>query len=128
MEKTTDSYALASLGSALGSLRERLTGEQAVAFARQIVAAMETTTDSDAVDFLSVTLGAVAAAMEAEGASSVLKSIVCVGNTRQKVLAGMEKQAGREFDGNLWKAVTWLEEQGVDVSRTPALASRNVVP
>jgi hypothetical protein len=119
---------LASLGSALGSLRERLTGEQAVAFARQIVAAMETTTDSDAVDFLSVTLGAVAAAMEAEGASSVLKSIVCVGNTRQKVLAGMEKQAGREFDGNLWKAVTWLEEQGVDVSRTPALASRNVVP
>ena len=59
--------------------------------------------------------------MEAEDTSSVLKSIVCVGDTREKVLAGLEKKTGQKFDGNLWKAVKWLEEQGIDVTNVPRL-------
>jgi hypothetical protein len=52
MEKTTDSDALSSLGSALGSLGEKLPGEQALAGATQIVAAMEKTTNRKTLEFL----------------------------------------------------------------------------
>ena len=120
MEKTTDPYSLSSLGSALGSLGEKLPGEQALALAQQIVAAMEKTTDSDALSSLGKALAALAVRMEAEDTSSVLKSIVSVGDTREKVLAGLGKKTGQEFDGQLWKAVKWLEEEkGIDLQNVP---------
>ena len=119
MEETPDSDALSSLGGALGSLGEKLPEEQALAGAEQIVAAMEKTTDSYALSSLGQSLGALTVRLQPKDTGSVLKSIVCVGNTREKVLEALEKKAGQEFDGNLWKAVKWLEEQGVDVKNVP---------
>ena len=96
-----------------------------VADASQIVAAMEKTTDSRVLSSLGRALGALAVGMEAEDTSSVLKSIVCVDGTREKVLAGLEKKTGQEFDGNLWKAVKWLEEKkGGDLKNVPRINSR----
>ena len=83
------------------------------------VAVMEKTEDSRALFALSKALAALAVRMEVKDTSSVLKSMVCVGDTREKVLAGLEKKTGQKFDGNLWKAVEWLEEQGVDVKSVP---------
>ena len=57
--------------------------------------------------------------LEPKDTTSVLKSIVCVGNTRAKVLVGLEKKTGQGFYGDLWKAVKWLEEQGIDVKNAP---------
>jgi hypothetical protein len=57
--------------------------------------------------------------MPMEQAVSVLKSMDCIGKTRERLLAALEEKADRKFDGNIWIAVEWLEEQGVNVSDAP---------
>jgi len=80
---------------------------------------MEKTTDYDDLSSLRRAFNALAGRMEAEDTSSILKSIVCVGRTREEALTGLEKKTGQAFDGNLWKAVKWLEKQGIDVKNAP---------
>ena len=87
--------------------------------AMNFVAAMEKTADPGALSALGEALTALAVRMEVKDTSSVLKSMVCVGDSREKVLVGLEKKTGQTFDGNLWKAIEWLEEQGVDVVSVP---------
>ena len=119
IKKTTDPVASSVLARGIDSLSKKLRGEQALASAQRIVAAMEKTTDSDALSDLGSALGALAVRMEPEDTSSVLKSIVCVGDTREKVLAGLQKKTGQDFDGDLWKAITWLEQYEIDVKNVP---------
>ena len=119
MEKTVNLYILSDLGSALGGLGENLPIEQAVVGAQYLVAAMEKTADSTGLSSLGEALAALVVSMEITDTSSVLKSLVCVGDTRIKVLEGLEKKTGQTFDGNLWKAVAWLEKQGVDLKSVP---------
>ena len=90
-----------------------------MAGAQEIVARMEKTSDTRVLSSLGRALAALAVSMEVKDTSSVLKSMVCVGDTREKVLVGLEKKTGQMFDGNLWKAVEWLEEQGIDVMSVP---------
>ena len=105
--------------AALGSLGEKLPAEQAAALAQQIVGIMEKTTDRDALSSLGGALGSLPRRMSVDDTISVLKSLVCVGDTRNQVLAGLEQKAARKFDGNLWRAVEWAEEQGIDVRNVP---------
>ena len=98
---------------------ENLPEEKALAGALQIVVAMERTTGSRTLSALGSALDVLTARMEDKDTASVLKSLVCVGDTRDKVLAGLKERTGQEFDGNLWKAVKWLEDQGVDVKNVP---------
>ena len=119
MEKTTNADALSSLGSALGSLGEKLSAEQAAAGALQIVAAMEKTTNADALSSLSRVLASLGEKLSADEVISILKALVCVGAVREEILAILEKRADQPFDGNLWKAVEWAEDEGIGVERVP---------
>ena len=134
MEMTTESDALSSLASALSSLSEKLPGQQTLAGVQQILVTMGNRPDSLALSPLGKAFTALAARIEAKDMPLILKSIVCVGETRKGVLTGLEKKTGKQFDGNLWKAVKWLEEQGIDVKNDPRTKTsqthtgRNLVP
>jgi hypothetical protein len=123
MEKTSNAEVLSSLGRALGSFGENLPAEQASVGAGHIVDAMAKTSAPDALSHLGVALGSLVGNLPAEQATAVLKSLVCVGEVREKVLARLEKKAGLKFNGDLWKAVEWLEGEGVDVKNTPPMES-----
>ncbi len=125
MEQATDPVALSSLGTALGSLSEELPGEQALVAFQKIVAAMEKTTDADALRSLGEALEVLVPRMASKDTTSVLKATVCVGDTRQKVLTGLEKKAKQKFNSNLWKAVKWLKSEGVDVKNVPRFPIRS---
>jgi len=119
MENSTDTSAFSSLGNALAILGERLPAEQAAVLAHQIVGSMERTTEDYLLVGLGHALGSFAVSMNAEDTIAALKSLVCVGDTRDKVLAGLEKKTGQAFDGRLWKALEWAESQGIDVAKIP---------
>ena len=85
--------------------------------------AMEKTTSLFDLSSLGDALGSLGERLSPEQAAAVLKFLVCVGEIREKVLEGLEKKSGQKFDGNLWKAVEWLEGEGVDVRNTPRMKS-----
>jgi hypothetical protein len=76
-------------------------------------------TDAGALSNLGLALGSLGERLSAAEVISILKSIVCVGAVREEALAMLEKKAGQPFDGNLWKAVEWAENEGIDVSHIP---------
>ena len=119
MERTTNPDALRMRGSALHSLGERLPAEQAAAGAQQIVAFIGETTDSDDLSTLGSALESLVVNLKPEDIIAILKSLVCVSDTRDNVLAGLKKKTGQNFDGSLWKAVEWAESQGIDVGSIP---------
>ena len=123
MEKAEDSDALSSLGSALASLGEKLPSEEATKGAQRIVAAMEKTEDYHpleyrAFDDLGSALASLVKRMKPKDAMSVLKSVVCVEDVRDEVLAELDKRAGGAINGDIWKAVTWAKKEGVDDIKT----------
>jgi len=121
MKETTDPTALSSLGRALGSLGEHLDATSASAGAEQIVAAMKETTDRSALSPLSRALASLAKRLEPRDVVGLLKSVVCVGETRKRVFNAITERPDweSESDGNLWTIVKWAEGQGVDVEKTP---------
>lgn len=118
MKETTDYRALCSLALALGTLGEQLDATSAVA--EQIVAAMKETPEFDELsDVGFAALGALGGKLKNRDLVAVLKSVVCVGEVQNVILRVIKNRAGWETDGNLWMAVKWAEEQGVDVNAVP---------
>lgn len=107
-ETDDDTHTLDSQGHSLG---DRLDANSAAAGAEQILAAMKETTDTHALDSQGHVLGS----LDTRGLMSVLKSTVCVGETRTFVLAAIKQRAGWPIDGDIWMAVAWAKEEGVDV-------------
>ena len=115
MEKPTDPKTMASLGKALGGLGGKLPQAKARAGAQLIVTAMEKETDPNHSSSLGDALGTLSLRMDDEAIASLLKSLVVVGETRDKVLVKLQKKADQKFDGDLWKSVKWLQDEGIDV-------------
>ena len=115
MQATTDIFVLRALADALGGLGEKLDTKSATAGAEQFVAAMQATTNSDALSSLWDALGALAGKLDDDNLLSILKSVVCVGETRKIILDTVKERAKGEADVDVWMAVKWAEAQGVDV-------------
>ncbi|MCZ7638892.1 MAG: hypothetical protein M5U12_24260 [Verrucomicrobia bacterium] len=120
MEASTYPADLEAHAGALGALGERLPAAEGEAGARHLLLAMETTTDRSELLDLAHGLEDLAEGLNAGAFWSVLKSVVCVGEARSRILEGLERRTGQSFDGNVWQAVRWAESQGVRVRKPPA--------
>jgi hypothetical protein len=76
---------------------------------------MQLTTDSHLLDTFETALASLVNHMEYSNVVSVLKAVVCVGTSGDRVLAALEKKSIRTFEGDVWTAVAWAKERGIDV-------------
>ena len=54
--------------------------------------------------------------------SPTIEKLISVGylcGVREKILRSLEEWAKRKFAGNIWKAVEWAKEHGIDVNNVP---------
>jgi Novel STAND NTPase 1/Lamin Tail Domain len=117
MRATTDYRKLNTLGGTLAGFGEKLPGEDAAAAISRLIAAMQMSPDSQRHEDMIVALAAQA---DPSALFSILKSIVCIGDFRSRILAVLEEKSnGVKFDGNLWKAVAWAGREQIDLAKTP---------
>ena len=107
-----------ALGYVLSLLGEKLDAKSAAAVAPWILVAMQDTAAAALPDLVNA-LGSLAKRLEPRDVMSILKLVVCVGETRKVVLAAVKDRAGWKSDGDLWMAIQWAESQGVDVKKGP---------
>lgn len=117
--KTNRSDALCGLNNLLGHSGQSLPAEQVAATAQQVLANMEKATDEYSLNCLSNVLGKLVIHMEAKDVISTLKSVSSVGQVQNTILEELNEKAGGEIAGNLWNAVRWAKEHGVDVENVP---------
>ncbi len=127
IEGTTSKRALAALFEALSRLIAQLPRKPASAAAQYVLATMERQADPAASSLLAADLlGVLAARLTADDTCSVLKSVVCAGDVRERVLAKLETATGQEFDGDIWAVVRWLEDNDVSVKLAPRFPSSGI--
>jgi hypothetical protein len=100
-----------------------LTGKPAPGEAKKaavrLIAAMEERTDSGDHSSLVEALKVVAGKLDLQEPIDLLKWPTSVGIPRATLMEMLERQTNQEFDGNLWKMVTWAQANGLDVKSPP---------
>jgi hypothetical protein len=93
---------------------------QFVIFAlKTLIEAVEKTTDSDQLTTLAGALKAVPGKLDRQQLINLLKWPLSVGVLRSTLLDLLEQQTDKKFDGDLWKMVTWAQQNGIDVKSPP---------
>jgi hypothetical protein len=134
LPKATDKLDLSDSGhvwgSSLGSplkipARRRAQGLFFESFCRcksrvkTLIEAVEKTTDSDQLTTLAGALKAVPGKLDRQQLINLLKWPLSVGVLRSTLLDLLEQQTDKKFDGDLWKMVTWAQQNGIDVKSPP---------
>lgn len=119
MKEKTDIDSLSSLGRALGSLSKKLDAASARAGTEQILAATVKTTDNVSMFSYQRPPESLVSRLETRDLLRVMKSVVCITEIQKELLAALNAKAGLSADGNLWEAVAWAKEQGIDINAVP---------
>jgi hypothetical protein len=112
------------LAGALKAVPGELPAAEAAKIFAQLTASIEKTTAPRQLAALAGVLKAVPGKLDRQELINLLKSPLSVGALRSTLLHMLEQQMGQQFDGNLWKAVIWSQQNGLDVKSPPKRSNK----
>jgi hypothetical protein len=124
IEKATNPWELELLAGALKAVPGELPAAEAAKIFAQLTASIEKTTAPRQLAALAGVLKAVPGKLDRQELINLLKSPLSVGALRSTLLHMLEQQMGQQFDGNLWKAVIWSQQNGLDVKSPPKRSNK----